>query len=192
MLRVILYTIAAVNVPSDPAVNLLAIGGSMTGILILKGYFKGNKIYKKWPVEILEMISYLNITLFSLTSYYFLGSRHHQEVVAYLSVSVTFALFVVILLYHLVSEFLLKSRLWMTWRQKCYLPVARTASAVTINDDSESEADGTSSHDSDSDIDHTVLIAAPTTTVIDAPPRGEQPLSALIAAGETAAAMTQL
>lgn len=192
MLRVILYTIVAVNVSSDPAINLLAIGGSMTGILIFKGYFKGNRIYKKWPVEILEMISYLNIILSSVTSYYFLGSRHHQETVAYISVSVTLTLFVVILLYHLVSEFLLKSKLWTSWRQRHYLPIAHPAVDINACDNSESEGDGTSNHDSDSNNDHTTLIAAPTTTVIDAPPRGEQPLSALIAAGESEAAVTQL
>ena len=182
VLRVTLYIIAAVNVSSDPAINMLAIGGSMTGILILKGYFKGNKIYKKWPVELIEMICFLNITLFSLTSYYFLESRNRQVAVAYISGSVTFTLFVVILLYHTVSEFILKSRLWKTWRQRRYLPVA------TINDDSDSDVDETLDSDSDSEFhdDHTALIA-PTTTVIDAPPRGEQPLSALVAAEETEA-----
>ena len=189
LLRVILYTIAAVNVSNDPAINLLAIGGSVTGILIVKGYFKGSKIYKKWPVEVMEMISYLNITLFSLTCFYFLGSRHRQEAVAYLSVSVTFALFIVVLMYHIVSEFLLRSRLWRSWRQRCYLPIAHAG--VAINDDSESNV-GEAPDSLDSSNDHTALIAAPPTTIIDAPPRGEQPLSSLIAAGETAMTVTQL
>ena len=190
ILRIILYTVAAVNVSNDPAINLLAIGGSVTGILIFKGYFKANKIYKKWPVEVMEMISYLNLTLFSLTSYYFFGSRRRQEAVAYLSVSITFALFVAILLYHIGSEFLLKSRLWNRWRQRHYLPVAHRP-GVAIGDDTESEVDEISDHDPDSDNDHTALIAGPTTTVIEAPPCGEQPLSALLAAGEIEAAVTQ-
>lgn len=191
VVRVILYTVAAVNVSNDPAINLLAIGGIVTGILILKGYFKGNKIYKKWPVEIIEMISYLNISLFSLTSYYLLGSRRRQETVAYLSVSVTFVLFVVILLYHVGSEVILKSRLWRSWRERRYLPVA-CAAAVAVSDGSESEvSEASDDDDSDSDSDHTALMAVPTTSVIDAPPRGEQPLSALVAAGEIEAAVTQ-
>ena len=101
---IFLYTTAAVNinVSNDPAINLLAIGSSVTGILVVKGYLKGNKIYKSGIiyVEVMDMISYPNITLSSLTSYYFLGSRHRQEAVAYLSVCHTnFALFIVVLMY---------------------------------------------------------------------------------------------
>ena len=59
---------------------------------------------------------------------------------------------------------------------------------VAINDNSESDVG--EAPDSCSSNDHTALIAASTTTIIDAPPCGKQPLYSLTAAGETA--MTQL
>ena len=62
LVRAALYIIAAVNVSNGPGINLLAIGFTIISILLLKGCLKKNKIYKKWPLELIEMISYINLT----------------------------------------------------------------------------------------------------------------------------------
>ena len=163
--RAALYIVAAINVSNDPGTNLLAIGCIMVGILVLKEYLKGNKIYKQWPLELIEMTCYLNITLFSLVSFYFLESGRDQTIIAYISVSITFALFVIVLLYHIVTEVLLKSRLWKRLRQR------KSLAQVELSDNSNADNDQ-------------IALIAPTSTVIDAPPHGEQPLSALVEEGE--------
>ena len=45
LIRAMLYIISAAKVSSDPAVNLLAIGIAMIGLLLLKGYSQGSRIY---------------------------------------------------------------------------------------------------------------------------------------------------
>ena len=62
--RAVLYIVSAANVSRDPGVNLLAIGIVITGLLLLKGYSQGSRIYKKWSLDLLEMTCYVNITLF--------------------------------------------------------------------------------------------------------------------------------
>ena len=171
LVRVTLYIIAAINVSNDPAVNLLAIGGIMVGIIVLKGSLKRNKIYKRWPLELIEMICYLNLTFVCLISFYLLESGTGQTIVGYVSGFITFTLFVGILLYHIVAEFILKCLKTLRHRQS-------TAIAQVELDDI-----------TDTDDDQAALIAptstAPTSTVVEAPPQGEQPLSALVEADET-------
>ena len=105
LIRAALYIIAAINVSNDPGVNLLAIGFVIFSILILKGCLKKNKVYKKWPLELLEVISYINLSFFCLMSFYLLEDKVHQRIVAYISGSVMLALFITILFYHVIFEF---------------------------------------------------------------------------------------
>ena len=45
LIHAMLYIISAAKVSCDPAVNLLAIGIAMIGLLLLKGYSQGSRIY---------------------------------------------------------------------------------------------------------------------------------------------------
>ena len=47
IVRIVLNTISAANVSNDPRVNYLATAIVMTGLLFLKGYSQGSRIYKK-------------------------------------------------------------------------------------------------------------------------------------------------
>ena len=170
LVRALLYITAALNVSNDPAINLLVIGCVMTGVLVLKSCLKRNKIYKRWPLELIEMTCYLNVTLFCLGSFYFLESRRYKTVVAYISGSITFTLFVVVLIYHIVTEVILKSRLWKSLRHRRPPSVAQDE----LDDDS----------DTDNELSETAALIAPTWTVVEAPPKEEQPLSALIDTSE--------
>ena len=59
LVRVTLYIIiSVVNVTNDPAINLLAIGLAMT-LLIIHAQ-RCNPIYRRSPLEILEMLCYMN------------------------------------------------------------------------------------------------------------------------------------
>ena len=62
--RAVLYLVAAVNVSNDPTVALTAIIVVICCIFALKAFI-GSRVYRKWPVDILETFFYLNILLFT-------------------------------------------------------------------------------------------------------------------------------
>ena len=168
-IRGVLYIIAAINVSNDPGINILAIGFVVFSILVLKGCLKKNKVYKKWPLELLEVTSYINLSFFCLMSFYLLEDKVHQRIVAYISGSIMLALFIIILFYHIIFEFVLKSKLWKGSRNQP--PSLRTGIQTDVEDNSDSENDQTA-----------LMLIAPTCTIIDAPPPGELPLSSLVEA----------
>ena len=165
--RALLYIIAAVNVSNDPGINLLAVGCVMFSIVVLKSCLKTNKVYKSWPIDLLEMISYLNLTLLCLINFYLLliGAKSGQRIVAYISGSITLILFIIISCYHFTFELILKSRIWNTMKRKW------TDSAHSPQRDLDSC--------SETENDQATLIA-PTFTEIECPPQGEIPLSVLV------------
>ena len=112
--RVILYL---VFVFSNPSLNLLAIIVVTCGLLFLKGHF--GRIYddnKSRVVDTIEMISYLNIALFSAATFFTTQTGDYQTEAAFTSVTITFALFLFVLASHIYAELLLKW--WMTLKLK--------------------------------------------------------------------------
>ena len=102
--QVILYLIASIlqNTFADARVNLVFTAILITGICILRGYLKISTLYMNWPVDILELTFYFNIIIFSAATLYVRGSgRGDQNTVATLSLSITYCIFVCIILYHI-------------------------------------------------------------------------------------------
>ena len=109
LVRVILYVIVSVvNVSNDPAVNLLAIGLAMSLLLIHAQ--RSNPIYKNSLVEIIEILCYTNLLMLCLVTLYLLNSEKNrsQPVPAYISVTFTIFLLVVVISHHVYSEILVK------------------------------------------------------------------------------------
>ena len=71
---------------------------------------------KNLVVEIVEMICYLNIALFSAAILYTLEAGGSHTFTVYISGSITFTLFLVVFVYHVFTEILLK--LWKKYSQK--------------------------------------------------------------------------
>ena len=95
---ILLYIlISVVNVSSEPAMNLLIFGVAVTLFLLLA--HKSNPIYKRLPLEMLEMMCHINIVLLCLVTLYLLkmDRKKHSSAVAYTSVSITIFLFFVIM-----------------------------------------------------------------------------------------------
>ena len=67
-------------------------------------------------VEIVEMICYLNIALFSAAILYTLEAGRSHTFTVYISGSITFTLFLVVFVYHVFTKMLLK--LWKKYSQK--------------------------------------------------------------------------
>ena len=100
--RAILYLVAAVNVSNDPTVALTAIIVVICFIFALKA-FTGSRVYRSWPIDVLEVFFYLNIILFTTFTWYCLGECRNKKAAAYISVSITFLVLLLIILYHVYT-----------------------------------------------------------------------------------------
>ena len=107
--RVILYTTSAANISGDPKVTLL-IMGCITLVLLLIHQFVGisTHVYKKWPVETLEVTCHINLALLCLATLFGLESMQTRTVVTSISISITFTLLLGVLVYHIFTELIAK------------------------------------------------------------------------------------
>ena len=115
LFRALLYVVSAMNVSSDPAMDLLSIGVATTIIMLLKSTVKGMRIYKKWFIEFLEISCYVNLILFCFAKYFILQDERDPTVIAYISGAIAFVLFTVAILYHLFMEVFMKTKIWKKW-----------------------------------------------------------------------------
>ena len=65
-----------------------------------------DRIYKKRALEALELACYFNITLFCLVKLFIIieATKRDQAIVAYVSGSITFTLFIAVVAYHVLIE----------------------------------------------------------------------------------------
>ena len=109
--RSILFLVFAFNALGDPAVNLLAT--ALTGFLlaiVLQGL---HGVYKSWPLNILELLSFFNLSVLSQATLYVSKAGGNQTAVVCISVGIAFLTFVAILFYHMTF-----TRVWrrlMEW-----------------------------------------------------------------------------
>ena len=102
--RIILYLVVAVNVSNDPTVALTAIIFTVCCIFALSK-LTDSRLYRKWPMDVLETFIYLNILLFATFTWYSLNnpSNSNQKIAAYTSVILTFVVLLLIILYHVYT-----------------------------------------------------------------------------------------
>ena len=107
--RIVLYVAAAANVSGDPKVNLLSIGIVIGSILLLKEIIGIRyRLYRQWLIEVIEIICHFNLMIFCIATFFTLEDENAKASVANISISITFLLFLGILLYHIYSELIIK------------------------------------------------------------------------------------
>ena len=94
-----LFLVFAFNALGDPAVNLLATG--LTGFLLAVVLQGLGGVYKKWPLNALESLSFLNVGILSQATLYVRNAGGNQTAVVSVSVGIAFLTFVAILFYHM-------------------------------------------------------------------------------------------
>ena len=115
IVRIILLIASAVNTLDNPNINVLVVGLIMVGILFLHGV--STRVYKKWPIDILEVFIYVNITILCISPLYtnMLENENAKLAVADTSVSIVFVLLLGIMCFHfyteVVAKFLLSRKL---------------------------------------------------------------------------------
>ena len=101
--RVALYLLSVANVTRDPRIDLLAVSVIIICLIFVKGLLRV-KIYRSLLNELLEMMCYLNLILFTCASFFSLGIPERQRTVAYISTSFIFVMFLFVLLYHILCK----------------------------------------------------------------------------------------
>ena len=105
IIRIVLYLVAAVNTSNNPTIALTAIIFIVCCIIGLGLLFtNGSSLYRKWPLDVLETFFYLNILFLATFTWYSLDNpKSNKEAAAYISVTITFPVLLVILLYHVYA-----------------------------------------------------------------------------------------
>ena len=95
--RFCLFLVFAFNVNGDTSVNILAITVCLIGLQSIIFQFN---VYKAWYLNVLEASFIINLLLLAIGTYYVEISEGNQSALTYTSVSVAFATFSGIVVYH--------------------------------------------------------------------------------------------
>ena len=111
LVRCILFLVFAFNALGDPSINLLAIG-SVTIVLLIAYAVFGKRIYKTWYLNMLELSFIANLSSLAFATLYIRSTGGNQNAVTFTSVSIVFATFIGIVIYHLALRINHASKLW--------------------------------------------------------------------------------
>lgn len=105
LVRSILILIFAFNLFGDPKINMFCMACSIILLNIFHAIFE-SKIYKTWPLTILELSFNTNLCILTIATLYINTSRagSNQNAVTFTSISITFATFVGIVIYHIARQ----------------------------------------------------------------------------------------
>ena len=98
---VFLYLISFLNFSLNQHVDLLAIICIVGVVILLKGV-TAKRVYKNWPLDIMETAIYLNLVAFSALTWYSLDFGGKQVAVVYTSVMIIFILLLGVIIYHVL------------------------------------------------------------------------------------------
>ena len=129
--RCALFFIFAFNALGDPNINLLCITSATVGLLVLNSLL-GNKIYKTRSLNILDLSFIANLCVLATATLYIrkASAGDNQNAAAFTSISVAFATFIGIVIYHLVQQLKEAPRWWRRVhpsQSEHYNPVPQTA-----------------------------------------------------------------
>ena len=111
LVRCVLFLLFAFNGLGDPSVNVLAIG-CVTAILAIVYALLGNRIYKTWYLNTLELSFIVNLGILALATLYIRSTGGNQNAVTFTSISVAFAAFTGIVTYHSAQQIKHTPQLW--------------------------------------------------------------------------------
>ena len=99
--RALLYLISLLNFSLDPRVDLMAVIFIVGGLILLKGV-TAKRVYKNWPLDVMETAIYFNLVAFSAFTWYNLDFRGNQVAVAYTTVMIIFILLLGVVVFHVL------------------------------------------------------------------------------------------
>ena len=105
LILISVYTEASSNDSSVPLLSIVFI----LGILFLLKMTCARKLYKKWPVDILELVLLFNLFVFTIFTWYALNNLKMRRVLAYLSTTVTLIILLAVIAYHIYVYLIMTS-----------------------------------------------------------------------------------
>ena len=156
LLRIILYLVISImnmSSQSNPLISFLVIGVAMVSLLMFKGFLV-SRIYRKWPIEVLEMTCHFNLAVFCLLKLSFIEYRKSDIIISYISGTITLVLLLIVLIYHFFTEIIFKISTLNRWWQGMTKTRKQNHSENLINQESD---------------DKIGLPIYPTSSVVDGP-----------------------
>ena len=101
LVRTLLCLLPALNFSLDPRVDLMAVIFVIGGLILLKGV-TAKRVYKNWPLDVMETAIYFNLVAFSALTWYNLDFGGNQVAVAYTSVMIIFILLLGVIVFHVL------------------------------------------------------------------------------------------
>ena len=163
LVRCILFLVFAFNALGNVSVNLISITTATACLLALA--WLHNRLYEKLYNDFLEASFVLNLCILAVATYYVREVGGYQHVLAYLSTSIAFATFILVLLYHILYLRLRKTPLWKKLPKSTRIQKAigkylhRKAENANEIDLDQKNFNDTPVHDSDT-------VQSPTTTTV--------------------------
>ena len=111
LVRIALFLIFSMNIRGSANINLLAI--SVTVLLLFMHLAVTGGVYKKLYLNIIEYSFFLNLGILASATLYTTITGQGQTAVAYTSVSIAFVLFIIIVVFHILTK--LKSTQHCNW-----------------------------------------------------------------------------
>ena len=114
LVRILVYIISAGTLSMDHTISIIAIGIAASILLMLST----NRPYNKRPIEVIEVISFTNIICLCLATVFLSKGGKGQDIVACISGSITFIMFLIVLSYHILTELCFKTKFGKALKQK--------------------------------------------------------------------------
>ena len=105
LLRLLLTLILSFTASRDPNSSIIAIILSL-GILFLLRLTYAKNLYKKWPLDLLETVLIFNLFALATLAYTY-NDDHTRRILAYISVSFTTILLLIVVAYHIYAYILI-------------------------------------------------------------------------------------
>ena len=133
LVRVILFTLLATNTSQDPYASLVAISIAVGSLFLMKGIF--SRVYRNHLPNILETFCLINILFLCIANFYTLnkGYAKMQKALAYVSGSIITLLFIFVIAYHVFTEIIIKSKVWVVLNEWILKSKAMIRDVATIH-----------------------------------------------------------
>ena len=99
--RVLLDLISVFNFSLDPRIDLMAVIFVVCGLILLKGV-TAKRVYKNWPLDVMETFMYFNLVAFSGLTWYILDFGGNQVALTHTSVTIMFILLLGVIVFHVL------------------------------------------------------------------------------------------
>lgn len=120
VVRITLYILFTLNTGRDPAADLMGIVVVMFILMFLKALC--GQVYKKWTIDALEMVTYINIVILGVVELYYThqyGGEQSNDIIVLLSVSITAFMLFMVVVYHIITKIqpnvCTAENFWLMW-----------------------------------------------------------------------------